>query len=81
MNHKPKPEPHPDLNQLIQLAKSPAGKQFIAKVQAQNPELFRQATTNISQGNMEMAKTSILEIMKDPNIAQLLQQLGGSGHE
>ena len=81
MEDRSRPESTPDLQQLIKLAGSQAVQQFLAKVKQQAPGLFQQAVTNASSGDVAKAKTSILELLKDPRVAQLVQDFGGTHHE
>ena len=71
----------PDLQQLLQLAGSPAGQQLLSKVKQQSPDLFQQALSGAASGDISKAKKSILELLKDPRVAQLVKDFGGQRHE
>lgn len=71
----------PDLQQLMKLAGSPAGQQFLEQVRQQAPQLFQQALSSASSGDVSKAKASILELLKDPSVAKLVKDFGGHNHE
>ena len=70
-------EQTPDLQQLLRLAQSPAGKQLLQYLQQQNGSALKAAADLASSGNYEAAKNKLSGIMCTPEAQQLLKQLEG----
>ena len=70
----------PSMQDLIQMANSPAGQQLLQMLQAQNSQALHEAASSAAAGNMKQAKNILQQLLKNPELKQLLEQMGG-GHE
>ena len=64
------------MQEILRLASSPAGKQFIAMMQQQGGKEFQKAMANAAAGDYTQAKLAIEAMMSDPKAQQLLKELG-----
>ena len=67
----------PDIQRLMQLARSPEGQQLMQLLQKSSPEALRIAATQASKGDMTKAGQTISPLLEDPQIMALLKKLGG----
>ena len=65
------------MEQAMAFAASPAGKQLIAMLQHKGGTKLTKAQTYAASGNMDQAKEALSGLLADPQIQQLLRQLGG----
>ena len=71
-------DPHQfSMEDAMQLANTPAGKQLIAMLQKTDTSSLQKAMTQASGGNMEQAKQTLEPLLSSPEIQKLLRQLGG----
>ena len=63
---------------VMKMAKSPAGQQLIAMLQNADPSALQKAMAQAAAGNYEEAKTSLTPLMESEKIKSLLQQMGGN---
>lgn len=65
-----------DLNQLLKLARSPAGQQLFQLLQQQGgTQLLQNAAQMASAGDYENAKAAISGLLETPEAKKLLRQL------
>ncbi len=65
------------MNDAMRLAKSPAGQQLFAALQAQNADALQQAMNQAAAGDYEQVKKTMSALLQDPKMQTLLRQLGG----
>ena len=68
------------MQELMQLANSPAGKQLLALLQQSDPSVLRTAMTQAAQGQYAQAKDLLTPLVESEQARSLLQQLGGNSH-
>lgn len=61
----------------IELLKTPAGRQFAAKMQQQYQTQMEQAMSLMLSGRGDEARKLLEPILQSPDAQQLMQQLGG----
>ena len=66
---------YPDLSQLVQLAQSPAGRQFLDFLQKNGGYSLQNALSQASAGNYEDAKAALRTLLQTPEAKVLLSQL------
>ncbi len=64
-----------DMQEVMRLAKSPAGQALIAQLQRTHPQQVRQATQQAQDGSMEDATQTVKQMLSSPEIRKLLKQL------
>lgn len=69
-------EKSPSMDDLMQLAASPAGQQLMAMLRQCNPESLQLAMKKAASGDLEGAKAAVSQLMQDPQIKKLLDQMG-----
>lgn len=62
---------------IMRLAKTPAGQQLIAMLQKADTKTLKEAMQHAAGGNMEQAKQALGPMLQSSEIQKLLQQLGG----
>ena len=62
---------------VMRLAKSPAGKQLIALLQQQNSGQLQQVMTQAKGGDYANASKTLNEMLSSPEAQKLLKELGG----
>ena len=67
----------PNLQQLMQLANSPLGQQLLQRLKEQNDTALHSAAEMASSGNITQAKALLQTMLQDPEVKNILQQLGG----
>lgn len=66
-----------DMQKLMQLARSPAGQRLMQALKRSGGGQVEKAASLAQTGDMEQAKNTLSEVLKSPDIQQLLQQLEG----
>ena len=66
-----------DMQKLMQLARSPAGQNLMQALKRSGSGQVEKAVSLAQTGDMEQAKNTLSEVLKSPDIQQLLQQLEG----
>ena len=66
-----------DMQKLMQLARSPAGQRLMQTLKRSGSGQVEKAISLAQTGDMEQAKNTLSEVLKSPDIQQLLQQLEG----
>ncbi len=61
------------MEDAMELARSPAGRQLFGLLQTKNPDAISEATS----GNYEKLQKDLNNLLSDPEIRRLLKQLGG----
>ena len=69
------------MEQLQQLAKSPAGQQLFALLQKQNQEQVQSAMSHAASGDLKQAKAALTDILSDPKTMAMLKKLAEDAHE
>lgn len=64
------------LEDVQRLAQSNAGKQLMDAIRHADSDQLRQAAALATQGNTDQAKQLLKDLINDPQIQQLLAQLG-----
>lgn len=70
--------PQPDMTQLLQLIRSPAGQQLLTFLQTNGGTAAREAAGMAASGDLAAAQKALAPLLKDPALRALLQQLGGT---
>ncbi len=65
------------IQEIMRLAKTPAGQKLIALLQQADPSALQNAARQASGGNMQQAKSALEPLLKSPEIQSLIAQLGG----
>ena len=65
------------MDEVMRLAKSPAGKQLIAMLQQQNNGQLQQAMTQAKSGDYANASKTVSDMLSSPEAQKLLKELGG----
>lgn len=68
------------MNDAKRMASSQAGQALFAHLRAKNGEALDDAMAQARAGNMEGVKAAMSALMADPQVQQLLRQLGGNDH-
>lgn len=66
---------NPDLYQLMKLAQSPAGQQFLQLLQKQGGSELEAAAKTAASGDIKGAMNAIAPLLSKPEISSLLKQL------
>lgn len=74
-NHSDQPKEY-STQELLQMAKSPAGQQLISMLQQKGGDELRQAVSKAATGDYTQAKQAISALMENPEVKKLLEQLG-----
>lgn len=61
------------MEDAMELARSPAGRQLFGLLQTKNPDAISEAAS----GNYEKLQKDLSNLLSDPEILRLLKQLGG----
>lgn len=64
------------LQELFRIINSPAGRQLITMLQENGGSDLQNAVNKAEQGNYDDAKKEISSLLNDPQIKNLLKQLG-----
>ena len=64
------------MEEIMQMAKSPAGKKLIALLQTSNDPSLKQAKNAAEKGDYAQAKRNLEQIMQSPTIRKLLKEMG-----
>lgn len=62
---------------IMRLAKSPAGQQLIALLRQGDPAKLQQAVTQAQSGDYTNASQTLNDLLSSPQAQKLLNQLGG----
>lgn len=65
------------LQQAMDLAKSPMGKQLLSQLQQRGGADFQNAMAGASSGDMEKTKQAVSAMLADPSIQELIRKFGG----
>lgn len=65
------------MEEVMQLAKSPAGQQLLAMLQQADAEKVQQAAAQAAQGDYAAAAKIAKQLLSDPEAQALMRQLGG----
>ncbi len=66
------------IKDAMRLAKSPAAKQLFETLQTQDPDSLNKAMAQAAAGNYAQVRESMSEMLANPQIRSLLEQLGGT---
>ena len=66
------------MDEIMRLAKSPAGQQLIAMLQQEDSTTLQQAVTQAQSGNLSQAGQTLSSILSSPEAQQLIKKLGGN---
>lgn len=64
------------MKDAARLAQSPAARQLLAAMQAQDPEAISRAMTSAAAGNYAQAQQDLAALLSSPEVQALLNQLG-----
>ena len=64
-------------DEVMRLAKSPAGQQLIAMLQNADSQKLQQAAAQANAGQYDAAQNTLQALLSDPKVQSLMQQLGG----
>lgn len=64
------------IQDVMRLAKTPAGQQLIAILQQSDASALKSAAEQASGGKYQQAKNTLEPLLKSPEIQKLLKQLG-----
>lgn len=65
------------MEEIMRLAKSPAGQQLMAILQKEDSTKLQQAVTQAQAGNLTQAGQTLGDILNSPEAQQLIKTLGG----
>ena len=65
------------VQQAIQLAQSPAGKELMAMLRRENNAQLQTVASQAAAGDYESAKKALLPLLNSPEVQALIKQLGG----
>lgn len=69
------------MQEAMRMAESPAGQQLLAILKQSGGADLQKAMSSAASGNFDQAKSALSSLLADPQVAELLKQLGGSnGH-
>ncbi len=77
MENQNKLPDHFSMQEAMRLASTPAGQQLIALLQQQGGSDLQKAMARASSGDYKDAKQAIEAMAANPQVQQLLKQLGG----
>ena len=66
------------MDEIMRLAKSPAGQQLIAMLQQEDSTKLQQAVTQAQTGHLSQAGQTLSSILSSPEAQQLIKKLGGN---
>ena len=66
------------MDEIMRLAKSPAGQQLIAMLQREDSTKLQQAVSQAQTGNLSQAGQTLSSILSSPEAQQLIKKLGGN---
>lgn len=64
------------LQQIQQLANSPAGQALMKALQGKDSDALRRAASSAAGGDLDRAGKDLSALLEDPQIRELLSQLG-----
>ena len=65
------------MQEVMRLAKSPAGQQLLAMLQSTDSNKMQQAADLAAAGNYEQAAKKLQGVLSSPEAQELMKQLGG----
>ncbi len=65
---------------IMQLAKSPAGRELMNLLRTEHGAAMENVTRSAQEGNMEAAKAALASFLSDPKTRALLQKLQEEDH-
>ena len=65
------------MEEVMRLAKSPAGQQLIAMLQREDNAKLQQAVSQAQAGNISQAGHTLSDLLSSPEAQQLIKALGG----
>ena len=65
------------MEEVMRLAKSPAGKQLLAMLQQKDSNQVQQAVAQAKGGDYTSASKTLSEMLSSPEAQKLLKELGG----
>lgn len=65
------------MQEALRLAKSPAGQQLLAMLRQADSGQLQQAINQANAGEYTSAQQTLQSLLDNPNVQDLLQQLGG----
>ena len=68
----------PDMKQLRALMQSPAGQQLLQFLKEHGGSAPQEAAARAEKGDLTGARESLVPLLEDPRLRELLQQLGGT---
>ena len=68
-------QPLPDITQIMQLARSPAGQQLFAMLQRSDSNALQEAVRRVSAGDFDGAKQLLTGLLSDKESQELLRKL------
>ena len=71
-------EQQPDMARLRAMAASPEGRQFLARLQRSGGEPLRKALEEAAKGDTAQIQRLLTPLLEDPQLQQLLRQMGGT---
>ena len=70
-------EHQPDMARLRAMAASPEGQRFLAGIQRSGGASLGKALEDAAKGDPAQAQQLLTTLLRDPQLRQLLQQMGG----
>ena len=64
------------MDEVMRLAKSPAGQQLMAMLQQKDPQALQQAAMQASQGDYKTAGQTLSAVLSSPEAQKLMKELG-----
>ena len=76
MENKPNLPGNLSMQEVLRMAATPAGQQLITRLRQQGGSDFQAAMSSAASGDYTQAKRSVEKLMADPQVQELLKQLG-----
>ena len=63
--------------EIMRLAKSPAGQQLIKALKSQDPNTLKKVIDSAKSGDIQQAKSNLASIMEAEDMQKILKNMGG----
>ena len=70
-------QPTIPFEEIMRLAKSPAGQQLIKALKSQDPNTLKKVINSAKSGDIQQAKSNLASIMEAEDMQKILKNMGG----
>ncbi len=67
----------PSIQELVRMAGTPEGRQLLALLKSRNSRELSQLMAAAGRGDQARVKSILAELLQDPQVRSLLEQMGG----